>query len=82
MNFFKFNIMNTDKKQSSNLPANEISKNQILNTEDDYINPKDTEEDEKVDVDDEDLEEEAENSVDSPGSDFNEIEEEIDEEVQ
>ncbi|WP_396186455.1 hypothetical protein [Flavobacterium sp.] len=73
--------MNTDKKQSSNLPANEISKNQILNTEDDYINPKDTEEDEKVDVDDEDLEE-AENPVDSPGSDFNEFEEEIDEEGQ
>ncbi len=28
------------------------------------------------------LEEEAENPVDSPGNDFNEIEEEIDEEVQ
>ncbi len=80
MNFFKFNIMNTDKKQSSNMSANEISKSKILNIEDDFINPIDPEEDD--DIDEEDLDEEAENSVDSPGSDFNEIEEEIDEEVQ
>ena len=72
--------MNTDKKQSSNMSANEISKSKILNIEDDFINPIDPEEDD--DIDEEDLDEEAENSVDSPGSDFNEIEEEIDEEVQ
>ena len=80
--FFKFNIMNTDNKQSTVMPADEISKNQILNIEDDFINPKNPEEDEEEDVDDEDLEEEAENPVDSPGNDFNEIEEEIDKEVQ
>jgi hypothetical protein len=72
--------MNTQKKQSSNVPVNEISKNQIRNTEEDFLNPKDPEEDEEEDVDDEDLEEEAENPVDSPGNDFNEIEEEIEEE--
>lgn len=80
--FLKFNIMNTDEKQSSNVPMNEISKNEILNIDDDFINPKDPDEDEEDDVDDEDLEEEAENPVDKPGNDFNEIEEEIDEEVQ
>lgn len=74
--------MNTQEKQSRNEPANEISKNQILNIEDDFINPIDPEEDEEDDFDDEDLEDEAENSVDIPGSDFNEIEEEIEEEVQ
>lgn len=77
--------MNTQEKQSSNVPANEISKNQILNMDDDFLNsedpedPEDPEEDEEEDVDDEDLEEEAENSVDNPGNDFNEIEKEIDE---
>jgi len=74
--------MNTQEKQSRNAPANEISKNQILNIEDDFINLKDPEEDEEEDVDDEDLEEEAKNPVDSPGNDFNEIEEEIDKEIQ
>jgi hypothetical protein len=77
--------MNTQEKQSSNVPASEISKNQILNMDDDFLNsedPEDPEEDEDEDVDDEDLEEEAENSVDNPGNDFNEIEKEIDEEVE
>lgn len=73
--------MNTQKKQNSNVPADEISKNQILNIEDDFINPKDLE-DEDEDVDEEDLEDEAENPVDRPGNDFNEIEEEIDAEVE
>lgn len=70
--------MNTEEKQSSNVPANEISKNQILNMDDDFLNSKDPEDSEE---DDEDLEEEAENSVDNPGNDFNEIEKEIDEEI-
>ena len=70
--------MNTEEKQSSNVLANEISKNQILNMDDDFLNSKDPEDSEE---DDEDLEEEAENSVDNPGNDFNEIEKEIDEEI-
>ncbi len=70
--------MNTEEKQSSNATANEISKNQILNMDDDCLNSKDPEDSEE---DDEDLEEEAENSVDNPGNDFNEIEKEIDEEI-
>lgn len=72
--------MNTKEKQSSDEPANEISKNQILNTEDDFLNPKDPEDEEEEDVDEEDLEEEAEYPVDIPGNDFNEIEEEDQEE--
>ncbi len=64
--------MNTIEKQGSN----ELEDKKYLNTEDDFLNPKDLEEE---DVDDEDLEEEAENPVDSPGNDFNEIEEEIEE---
>ncbi len=51
--FLKFNSMNTDEKQSSNVPMNEISKNQILNIDDYFINPKDPDEDEEEDVDDE-----------------------------
>ena len=68
--------MNTKEKQGSDVPANEISKNQILNTEDDFLKPKDPEDEEEEDMDDEDLEEEAEYPVDIPGNDFNEIEEE------
>ncbi|WP_395051577.1 hypothetical protein [Flavobacterium sp.] len=66
--------MNTEEKQIKNKPANKISKNQNFKTEDDFINPKDPEEDEDDDIDEEDLEKEAENPVDSPGNDFNEIE--------
>lgn len=72
--------MNTDKKQGSNVPANVTSKNQILNIEEDFINQIDPEDDD--DIDEEHLEEEAENPVDIPGSDFNEIEEEIEKEVE
>ena len=47
--------MNTEEKQSSNVPANEISKNQILNMDDDFLNSKDPEDPEDSE---EDLEEE------------------------
>jgi hypothetical protein len=57
--------MNTIEKQG----GNELEDKKYLNTEDDFLKPKDTE----------DLEEEAEHPVDDPGNDFNEIEEEIEE---